>query len=77
MKKYISERIINISDLEVKIKEARYLSDNLIKSLENKNYPRAEYLSSNLSLKLHELDNFEFIVEKREVRFISDCNHQF
>ena len=62
---YYSERIINISDLESKIRSARATSNLLLKCIQNKEYFKAEKLARQLSLEMHELDEFELIIERR------------
>lgn len=62
---YYSERIINISDLESKILSARATSNLLLKCIQNKEYFKAEKLARQLSLEMHELDEFELIIERR------------
>lgn len=61
------ERIINISDLESKIRSARATANLLLKCIQNKEYFRAEKLARQLSLEMHELDEFEFCIEQRKV----------
>lgn len=64
---HYSERIINISDLESKIRSARATSNLLLKCIQNKEYFRAEKLARQLSLEMYELDEFEFCIEQRKV----------
>lgn len=71
---YYSERIINISDLESKIRSARATSNLLLKCIQNKEYFRAEKLARQLSLEMHELDEFEFCIEQRKVLIRSTEN---
>lgn len=63
----IRERIINIADLEAKIQSARICSDSVLVHLRNNDNYTAEYFARNLSLKLHELTEFEFVLEQRKV----------
>lgn len=63
---HYSERIINISDLESKIRSARATSNLLLKCIQSKEYFRAEKLARQLSLEMHELDEFELIIERRK-----------
>lgn len=76
-KNYISERIVNISEIETLIKNIRFLSNNLIDAISNKDYLRAEYLSSDINLKLHMLDKFEFEIEQRKINVNLENSHQF
>lgn len=64
---HYSERIINISVLESKIRSVRATSNLLLKRIQNKEYFRAEKLARQLSLEMYELDEFEFCIEQRKV----------
>lgn len=64
---YISERIINLSELEKKISDARLASSQLITCIEGKELSKALDLAQVVNSKIRELDNFEFIIEHRKV----------
>lgn len=63
----ISERITNISDYENKVQAARSLCSMLERIIQTEKYEKAEYLAKKLSLELHELADFEFVLEARKV----------
>lgn len=65
--KVISERIVNIADMEAKIRSARMCADSALENIQNGKIDRSEYLLKKLSLALHELTEFEFVLEQREV----------
>lgn len=65
----ISERITNISELENKISSARCNTNNIEKSIKEKNYKRAEELIKILSLQMHKLDCFELCIEHRKIHY--------
>lgn len=67
----ISERIINIFELENKIKSACCNADNIQRFIKNKNYSKADELAKILSLQMHELDCFELHIEQRKIH--QDC----
>ena len=62
----ITERIVNISDHENKIRSYRATADLILQCLENNNYERALYLARKHSLEMHELSEFEFVIERHK-----------
>lgn len=74
---FISERIINISDLEALLSAARLNHELLISELQ-KETPRAEKIQ-NLSYVVRNIlakaENFEFCIEKRKCIFKEDSEN--
>lgn len=64
---FISERIINISELENKIKSARCNTNNVERFIKEKDYNRAEEVAKILVLQMNELDCFELQLEHRKI----------
>lgn len=62
-KEILVGKIVNKNQLEIMIKTARFNADNLEKAIKDNDIKRAEVLSEELSLQLHELDIFKFKVE--------------
>jgi len=68
----ISERIINIDELEARIASARCNADNVEKFIKGKDYSRAEEIAKILALQMHELDCFEFQIEHRKIHQVCE-----
>lgn len=64
---FISERIINISELENKIKSACCNANNVERFIKEKDYNRAEEVAKILVLQMNELDCFELQIEHRKI----------
>ena len=62
-----SERIVNISELEQLIKDARMDMMHLKQSLQNDNKEASKHLVEQLDLKLHSMEAFDFVLERRTV----------
>ena len=62
-----SERIVNISELEQLIKDARMDMMHLKQSLQNDNKEASKHLIEQLDLKLHSMEAFDFVLERRTV----------
>ena len=60
--------IVNIDDFEALIRDIRPCVVTLRKFIEEKDFEVAEHMVRKLDLKLHELEEFEFILERRTVR---------
>lgn len=60
-----SERITNISELENNIRDARMYTTYLEKALDNGNIEAAINIVKQLDLKLHQMEAFEFNIERR------------
>ena len=71
MPKIESERIINIADLEELIINARFDMIHLKNALKDGNQEASKHLVEQLDLKLHKMEAFEFIIERR---IISESN---
>ncbi len=71
MAKVESERITNIGDLEQLIRDARADMIFLKNSMRNGNQEASKHLVEQLDLKLHRMEAFEFIIERR---IISESN---
>ncbi len=62
-----SERITNISELEKIIQSARANVIYLKKTIKDDNKEISAYLAEQLDLKLHQMEAFNFIVERRTI----------
>lgn len=67
---YVSERVVNIKDLEKIISEARYITASLLHNanrgiLEEKDMKKC---LSKLDVLLHEAEEFDFCIERRTTR---------
>ena len=62
----ITERIVNISDHENKIRSSRETAELVLQYLENNNYEGALYFAKKHSLEMHELSEFEFVIERHK-----------
>ena len=62
-----SERITNISELEKIIQSARANVIYLKKTIKDDNKEISAYLAEQLDLKLHQMEVFNFIVERRTI----------
>lgn len=62
-----SERIVNIAELEQLIKDARMDVMHLKQSLQNDNKEASKHLIEQLDLKLHSMEAFDFVLERRTV----------
>ena len=62
-----SERIVNIAELEQLIKDARMDVMHLKQSLQNDNKEASKHLVEQLDLKLHSMEAFDFVLERRTV----------
>ena len=62
-----SERIVNIAELEQLIKDARMDMMHLKQSLQNDNKEASKHLVEQLDLKLHSMEAFDFVLERRTV----------
>lgn len=74
---FISERIINISELEALLLAARLNHEILMAELQ-KEVPKAELiqnLSNTIMDKLQKAENFEFCIEKRKCIFKGDSEN--
>ena len=71
MAKVESERIVNIADLEELIVNARFDMVHLRNLLKDGNQEASKHLVEQLDLKLHKMEAFEFIIERR---IISESN---
>lgn len=63
-----SERIVNLSDYECKITEARNQISALKRAVTEHDEDKTGYLVGQLDLTLHEMEAFNFILERRTVR---------
>jgi hypothetical protein len=64
---FISERIVNISELENKIKSACCNADNIERFIKENDYNRAEEIAKILVSQMKELDSFELRIEHRKI----------
>ncbi|MCI8747932.1 MAG: hypothetical protein HFH67_08720 [Lachnospiraceae bacterium] len=71
-----SERITNISELENNIRDARMYINYLKKSLAGGNTEASISIAEQLDLKLHQMEAFEFNIERRVIVIESPCAHQ-
>ena len=62
-----TERIVNISDLENLIRDARIYADTLKKALQEDCKETSIRIAEKLDLKLHEMEAFDFILERRKI----------
>lgn len=62
-----SERIINLSEYESLISDARENMMWLKKHLADKNYESANHLAGKIDLALHKMEEHEFQIERRMV----------
>lgn len=67
MAKIESERITNITDLEQLIRDARADMIFLKSAMRNSNQEASKHLVEQLDLKLHKMEAFEFIIERRTI----------
>lgn len=67
MKQIESERVVNIAELEQMIGYARADVTFLKKALEKDNKEGAMLLVERLDLKLHEMEVFDFVIERRVI----------
>lgn len=67
MKQIESERVVNIAELEQMIGYARADVAFLKKALEKDNKEGAMLLVERLDLKLHEMEVFNFVIERRVI----------
>ncbi len=68
MKKIEMNYIVNIDDFETIIRDIRPDVATLRKFIEKKDFELAEHMVRRLELKLHELEEFNFIIERRTTR---------
>lgn len=71
-----SERIVNLSDYEELIKDARDDIMWLKKHMEEKNYEVASHLIGQIDLALHKMEAYEFQIERRTLIANSRSEHQ-
>ena len=71
-----SERITNISELENNIRDARMYIAYLKKALADGNTEASISIAEQLDLKLHQMEAFEFNIERRVIVIESPCAHQ-
>ncbi len=71
-----SERITNISELENNIRDARMYIVYLKKALADGNTEASISIAEQLDLKLHQMEAFEFNIERRVIVIESPCAHQ-
>lgn len=62
-----SERIVNIADLEQLIRDARFDMVHLKNLLKDGNQEASKHLVEQLDLKLHRMEAFEFVIERRTI----------
>ena len=62
----ITERIINLSVFERKIHNARTTAEMLPILIEKNDHVAALKLAKELSLQLHELEEFDLVIERRK-----------
>lgn len=67
MKQIESERVVNIAELEQMIRYARADVAFLKKALAKDNKEGAMLLVERLDLKLHEMEVFDFVIERRVI----------
>ena len=67
MKEIESERIVNLADLEQIIRDARVDVIYLKNALKNDNKEASKQLTEQLDLKLHRMEAFDFVLERRIV----------
>ncbi len=67
MKQIESERIVNLAEFEKLSREARAYALNLRSCLKNGNEENALYLAEKLDIKLHHMEVFDFVVERRTI----------
>ena len=60
-----TERIVNIAELEQIVRDARVDIISLKKALKNGNKEASKHLTEQLDLKLHRMEAFEFVLERR------------
>lgn len=63
----ISEKIVNIGQLENQILAARCNADNVERFIREEDYDRAYVIAKILSLQMHELTCFNFQIEHRKI----------
>lgn len=67
MNKREVERIVNISNLEQLIRDSRADVAILKRAIENDNREASKHALEQLDLKLHRMEAFEFVIERRVV----------
>lgn len=69
---YVSERVVNIKDLEKIISEARYVTASLLHNAEKNTLEKEDMKKglSKLDVLLHEAEEFDFCVERRTTRSV-------
>ena len=67
MKEIETERIVNLADLEQIIRDARVDMISLKQALKNDNKEASKHLTEQLDLKLHRMEAFEFVLERRTI----------
>ena len=62
-----TERIVNIAELEQIVRDARVDMISLKHALKNENKEASKHLTEQLDLKLHRMEAFEFVLERRTI----------
>lgn len=62
-----TERIANLAELEQIIRDARVDTVLLKQALRNDNKEASKHLAEQLDLKLHSMEAFDFVIERRTI----------
>lgn len=71
-----SERIVNLSEFEQIVRDARVDAIYLKKALKDGDKEISNYLVEQLDLKLHRMEAFEFQIERRTITVNNPSEHQ-
>lgn len=72
MQKIESERIINMGEYEALISKVRLYMGALKRHLENKDYEDSIYTAAQIDLVLHQMEAYEFQIERRTIIALCD-----
>lgn len=67
MRQIETERIVNLAELEQFIRDARVDIAYLKQALKNDNKESSKHLVEQLDLKLHSMEAFDFVIERRTI----------
>lgn len=76
VKQFETERIVNLGEFEQLVRDARVNMSFLKKALKTGDKETAKHQAEQLDLKLHSMEAFEFVLERRIISKDITCGHQ-
>ena len=76
IKQIEAERIVNLSEFERLVADARIYATALKRSLSVKDIQTSINIVEKIDLELHKMEAFEFLIERRNITINNSCEHQ-